>query len=216
MDRACDVRAAARRASSSRPTRSGASRLERGHASARTPPGVALAEDPPARRRHGLALAPRSPRFADAPADRQRCGLHRAAGRGGDPPRRRGSREGRRARLVGDVRSPWAALASHARARAALVDAHPWDRNKRLWGGLRLHGAGGDELPRRRHGLQRGGFRAIGERFPRIDWAMLPIGAYEPEWFMQPQHMGPGRSGARVGAPRRAELRARCTGGRSS
>jgi L-ascorbate metabolism protein UlaG (beta-lactamase superfamily) len=34
-------------------------------------------------------------------------------------------------------------------------------------------------------------FRTIGERFPKIDWAMLPIGAYDPPWFMQPQHMGP-------------------------
>jgi L-ascorbate metabolism protein UlaG (beta-lactamase superfamily) len=38
-------------------------------------------------------------------------------------------------------------------------------------------------------------FRAVGERFPRIDWAMLPIGAYDPTWFMAPQHMGPEEAG---------------------
>ncbi|NGZ77865.1 MBL fold metallo-hydrolase [Saccharibacillus alkalitolerans] len=34
------------------------------------------------------------------------------------------------------------------------------------------------------------GFREIGDRF-RIHITMMPIGAYEPEWFMGPQHMNP-------------------------
>lgn len=34
------------------------------------------------------------------------------------------------------------------------------------------------------------GFREIGRRFD-IDVAMMPIGAYEPEWFMGPQHVTP-------------------------
>jgi L-ascorbate metabolism protein UlaG (beta-lactamase superfamily) len=34
-------------------------------------------------------------------------------------------------------------------------------------------------------------FQGIAARFPAIDWAMLPIGAYEPRWFMQSQHMNP-------------------------
>lgn len=34
------------------------------------------------------------------------------------------------------------------------------------------------------------GFRDIGDRFS-IDYALLPIGAYEPEWFMGPQHTTP-------------------------
>ncbi|MBG9737915.1 MBL fold metallo-hydrolase [Paenibacillus alvei] len=34
------------------------------------------------------------------------------------------------------------------------------------------------------------GFELIGERF-RIDVALLPIGAYEPEWFMSQQHVSP-------------------------
>lgn len=34
------------------------------------------------------------------------------------------------------------------------------------------------------------GFKEIGRRFP-IDVALLPIGAYEPEWFMGPQHTTP-------------------------
>ncbi|MCQ4088711.1 MBL fold metallo-hydrolase [Saccharibacillus sp. JS10] len=34
------------------------------------------------------------------------------------------------------------------------------------------------------------GFQEIGERF-RVHITMMPIGAYEPEWFMGPQHMNP-------------------------
>ncbi|MGX1982957.1 MBL fold metallo-hydrolase [Thermolongibacillus altinsuensis] len=34
------------------------------------------------------------------------------------------------------------------------------------------------------------GFKEIGARFS-IDYALLPIGAYEPEWFMGPQHVTP-------------------------
>ena len=34
-------------------------------------------------------------------------------------------------------------------------------------------------------------FGEIGARFPSIDVALLPIGAYEPRWFMRPVHMNP-------------------------
>ncbi|WP_152395137.1 MBL fold metallo-hydrolase [Paenibacillus guangzhouensis] len=34
------------------------------------------------------------------------------------------------------------------------------------------------------------GFKEIGERF-NIDVSLMPIGAYEPEWFMQTQHVTP-------------------------
>jgi N-acyl-phosphatidylethanolamine-hydrolysing phospholipase D len=35
------------------------------------------------------------------------------------------------------------------------------------------------------------GFREFGRRFAPIDVALLPIGAYEPRWFMRYQHMDP-------------------------
>jgi L-ascorbate metabolism protein UlaG (beta-lactamase superfamily) len=35
------------------------------------------------------------------------------------------------------------------------------------------------------------GFAEIGARFPGIDAALLPIGAYDPEWFMGPMHLNP-------------------------
>ncbi|MBS4172919.1 MBL fold metallo-hydrolase [Bacillus sp. FJAT-49736] len=34
------------------------------------------------------------------------------------------------------------------------------------------------------------GFKEIGGKFS-IDYALIPIGAYEPEWFMAPQHINP-------------------------
>ena len=37
-------------------------------------------------------------------------------------------------------------------------------------------------------------FRAIGERLGPFDLALIPIGAYEPRWFMQPQHVDPEES----------------------
>ncbi len=66
----------------------------------------------------------------------------------------------------------------------------PWDRNEGLWGGYVIHGPEGSAY----HSGDTGfwdRFEEIGKRAGNIDWAMLPIGAYEPRWFMEPQHMNP-------------------------
>ncbi len=34
-------------------------------------------------------------------------------------------------------------------------------------------------------------FKEIGDKFPRIDLALISIGAYEPRWFMKDMHMNP-------------------------
>ena len=70
----------------------------------------------------------------------------------------------------------------------------PWNRNDGLWGGFVYESTEGTAY----HAGDTAyfdGFAEIGRRFPRIDWAMLPIGAYEPRWFMEPQHMNPDDAG---------------------
>jgi L-ascorbate metabolism protein UlaG (beta-lactamase superfamily) len=70
---------------------------------------------------------------------------------------------------------------------------YPWDRNESLWGGYVIRANDGTAY----HSGDTGffdGFAEIGSRLGPIDWAMLPIGAYEPRWFMAPQHMGPEHS----------------------
>jgi L-ascorbate metabolism protein UlaG (beta-lactamase superfamily) len=66
----------------------------------------------------------------------------------------------------------------------------PWTRNEALWGGFVLRGPEGVAYHAGDTGLD-DGFAEIGRRAGPIDWALLPIGAYEPRWFMEPQHMNP-------------------------
>lgn len=66
-----------------------------------------------------------------------------------------------------------------------------FDKNETLWASWHLQiddwqvWFGGDT------GYNPYQFKEIGERFPHIDDALIPIGAYLPRWFMQPQHVNP-------------------------
>jgi len=66
----------------------------------------------------------------------------------------------------------------------------PWNRNATLWGGYVVRGPEGTAY---HSGDTAWGdhFADIGQRCPGIDWAMLPIGAYSPRWFMASQHVDP-------------------------
>ena len=66
----------------------------------------------------------------------------------------------------------------------------PWDRNLTLWCGyvIRVDQVGIYFAADTGYTPQ---FKEIGERCPSIDVALLPIGAYEPRWFMAPVHMNP-------------------------
>ena len=66
----------------------------------------------------------------------------------------------------------------------------PFDRNRALWGGFtmavadrRIYFAGDSAYAPF--------FREVRRRFGQIDLALLPIGAYEPRWFMKAVHMNP-------------------------
>ena len=76
-----------------------------------------------------------------------------------------------------------------------LVPAQHWhrrgfaDTNRALWGGYVVSGSKAVY-----HSGDTGhfeGFAAIGHVFPELDVAILPIGAWEPRWFMADQHMDP-------------------------
>ncbi len=92
----------------------------------------------------------------------------------------------------------WASATFDNATVVTMVPALHWtsrklgDENTSLWGGYvvksghdAVYFAGdtgfGDGLL----------FEQIRQQFPRIRCALLPIGAYEPRWFMQPQHMNP-------------------------
>jgi L-ascorbate metabolism protein UlaG (beta-lactamase superfamily) len=108
--------------------------------------------------------------------------------------RETGLEEGRGSRVVCEL--DWWDRVSVGAAEITCVPAQhfsartPWDRNQTLWcgfvvsvDGITLYFAGDSGYSPQ--------FAEIGARWPRIDVALLPIGAYEPRWFMQPMHMNP-------------------------
>jgi L-ascorbate metabolism protein UlaG (beta-lactamase superfamily) len=94
------------------------------------------------------------------------------------------------------VELDWWQSAELAGARITYVPAQHFssrglhDRNRCLWGGFVIEAKGvvvyfaGDTgyCPH---------FIEIGRRFPRIDLALIPIGAYEPRWFTRNYHVDP-------------------------
>lgn len=70
-----------------------------------------------------------------------------------------------------------------------------YDRDRTLWGGFVVEGPEGHVAYFAGDSGYWRGFREIGEVFPRIDLAMIPIGAYDPRWFMSPVHVDPAEGG---------------------
>jgi L-ascorbate metabolism protein UlaG (beta-lactamase superfamily) len=81
---------------------------------------------------------------------------------------------------------------------AVLEPVHHWtarglmDRNRALWCGFVLRGLGDGVFFAGDTGFDEGRpFRRVAERHGALGLALLPIGAYEPRWFMESQHMNP-------------------------
>jgi L-ascorbate metabolism protein UlaG (beta-lactamase superfamily) len=91
----------------------------------------------------------------------------------------------------------WQGQACGPGTGVTLVPARHWSRrspfgtDRRLWGGFMVRS--GDRLVyfAGDSGYQEGLFTEIGRRCGAPDLALLPIGAYEPRWFMADAHMNP-------------------------
>ena len=81
-----------------------------------------------------------------------------------------------------------------------LVPACHWSRrglfdtNRVLWGGYVIESEG-HSVYHSGDTASFNGFAEIGRRFPKLDAAMLPIGGYQPAWFMEHYHLSPEQAG---------------------
>lgn len=81
--------------------------------------------------------------------------------------------------------------------RGVVRAAHHWSRRgifdhcATLWGGWILTVPGGLRVYHAGDSAYGPVFAEIGCRYPDIDVAMVPVGAYAPRWFMQTMHMDP-------------------------
>lgn len=84
----------------------------------------------------------------------------------------------------------WRGIPVHCVQAQHFAARTPFDRNRTLWCGWVLCPAGGNVYFAGDSGFG-SFFRQIGESLGPMRLALLPIGAYEPEWFMGPVHMTP-------------------------
>ncbi len=120
----------------------------------------------------------------------------------------------RRRNFTQVVELDWWESVRLAEVELEFVPSHHWSRRsltdtcKSLWGGwvltdgdMKIYFAGDTGYGHR--------FGEIASHHPGIDLALLPVGAYEPNWFMKPVHMNPAeavQACGDLGAPRMATM----------
>lgn len=91
----------------------------------------------------------------------------------------------------------WQSVELPEKNSLTLVPAQHWSRrsmfdtNKALWGGFVVRAADKRQIYFAGDTGYGNLFKEIKNKFGAMDFAILPIGAYEPRWFMKEQHMNP-------------------------
>ncbi len=92
----------------------------------------------------------------------------------------------------------WRQTHEHGPVRITVMPALHWskrnvhDTNRALWGAFVIETPGGVIYFAGDTGFGDGrSFKEVAERFGAPRLSLLPIGAYEPRWFMKSQHMDP-------------------------
>ncbi|WJV45259.1 MBL fold metallo-hydrolase [Streptomyces flavofungini] len=120
-----------------------------------------------------------------------------------------------RRRFTRVVELDWWEGARLGGVRFDFVPAHHWSKRglrdtcRSLWGGWVLTDMDGQRVYFAGDTGYGHWFGRIGERYPGIDLALLPIGAYEPRWWLRDVHCDPEeavRAALDVGARRMAPM----------
>ncbi|MET9075889.1 MBL fold metallo-hydrolase [Streptomyces sp. NPDC004232] len=121
----------------------------------------------------------------------------------------------RRRRFTHVTELDWWEGAELAGVRFDFVPAHHWSKRtltdtcRSLWGGWILTGTDGRRLYFAGDTGYGHWFSRIGRRYPGIDLALMPIGAYEPRWWLSDVHCDPEeavQATLDLGAPRMAPM----------
>ncbi|MFF1675489.1 MBL fold metallo-hydrolase [Streptomyces sp. NPDC058256] len=121
----------------------------------------------------------------------------------------------RRRRFTQVTELDWWEAAELGGVRFDFVPAHHWSKRsltdtcRTLWGGWVLTASDGQRVYFAGDTGYGHWFAQIGRRYPGIDLAMLPIGAYDPRWWLSDVHCDPDeavRAAVDLGARRMAPM----------